>query len=73
MKSRSLIFILFAIVTLLSSCKVTPVMTKSNGKVPPGQVKKATGAKSAKAYAPGQQKKTATPAPSTGNGQKKKK
>jgi hypothetical protein len=28
-----------------------------SGKVPPGQAKKATGSKSAKAYAPGQQKK----------------
>ena len=49
-------------VIALSSCKVTPAMTKSNGKVPPGQVKKVTGEKSAKAYAPGQQKKEAAPA-----------
>ena len=28
-----------------------------NGKIPPGQMKKMTGAKSAKQYAPGQQKK----------------
>jgi len=31
--------------------------TRPQGKIPPGQMKKLTGAKSAKAYAPGQQKK----------------
>jgi hypothetical protein len=71
MKSVRVFLIFFAIVLGLSSCKVTPAMTKSNGKVPPGQVKKVTGEKSAKSYAPGQQKKAATPPPA--NGQKKKK
>ena len=33
------------------------ISTKPNGKIPPGQMKKMTGEKSAKAYAPGQQKK----------------
>lgn len=33
------------------------IQTNPNGKIPPGQMKKATGAKSAKQYAPGQQKK----------------
>ena len=33
------------------------IRTNPNGKIPPGQMKKATGAKSAKQYAPGQQKK----------------
>jgi hypothetical protein len=33
------------------------IQTNPNGKVPPGQMKKATGAKSAKQYAPGQVKK----------------
>lgn len=33
------------------------IHTASSGKVPPGQAKKITGDKSAKAYAPGQQKK----------------
>lgn len=37
----------------LTSC----VTTKSTGSIPPGQAKKITGAKSAKAYAPGQRKK----------------
>ena len=72
MKSRNLILVFVAMVIALSSCKVTPAMTKSNGKVPPGQVKKVTGEKSAKAYAPGQQKKEAAPA-SPGKGAKKKK
>ena len=73
MKRRSLFFVFFAMLIALSSCKVTPAMTKSNGKVPPGQVKKVTGEKSAKAYAPGQQKKETTPAPSPGNGKGPKK
>ncbi|SFF06304.1 hypothetical protein SAMN05518672_11525 [Chitinophaga sp. CF118] len=44
---------------LASACYVVrPVGTAGNsGKVPPGQAKKAAGAKSAKAFAPGQQKK----------------
>jgi hypothetical protein len=33
------------------------IHTNPNGKIPPGQMKKATGAKSAKQYAPGQVKK----------------
>lgn len=33
------------------------VSTRPQGKVPPGQMKKMTGAQSAKAYAPGQVKK----------------
>jgi hypothetical protein len=37
---------------LASSCKTSHV-----GHVPPGQAKKITGSKSAKAYAPGQRKK----------------
>jgi len=52
--------ILFLSILLgLSACSTTMVMVKTNpnGKVPPGQMKKATGAQSAKSYAPGQQKK----------------
>jgi hypothetical protein len=41
----------------IQSCVVVPVKTTSSGKVPPGQAKKATGSKSAKEIAPGQQKK----------------
>jgi len=33
------------------------IYTRPSGKIPPGQMKKMTGAKSAKAYAPGQVKK----------------
>ncbi|HAH24307.1 MAG TPA: hypothetical protein DCL77_11235 [Prolixibacteraceae bacterium] len=55
------VFLLFG-----TSCKVyrvhtyhkgQVVSTRPNGKVPPGQMKKMTGAQSAKAYAPGQVKK----------------
>jgi len=41
---------------LASSCYTTRTAGRS-GKVPPGQAKKATGSKSAKQFAPGQQKK----------------
>ena len=38
----------------LTSCKT--IHTNAHGDLPPGQAKKITGEKSAKAYAPGQQK-----------------
>ncbi len=41
---------------LLTSCAVQ-VKSHGNHDMPPGQVKKVTGSKSAKPYAPGQQKK----------------
>ncbi|RAJ10427.1 hypothetical protein LX64_00029 [Chitinophaga skermanii] len=41
----------------LSSCVHTYETRGNSGKVPPGQMKKRTGSKSAKPYAPGQQKK----------------
>ncbi|MDR7370617.1 hypothetical protein [Flavobacterium aquidurense] len=47
--------ILFLVLSMVS-CS-THVHTTSSGKVPPGQAKKMSGSKSAKAYAPGQQKK----------------
>ena len=40
----------------LTSCSVT-TSSSGSGNLPPGQAKKASGSKSAKAYAPGQQKK----------------
>ena len=40
---------------LMASC--TYHVHKRTGTLPPGQAKKVTGSKSAKAYAPGQQKK----------------
>ena len=50
------LFILFVIVSVLGC--VTHVHSNNNSnKIPPGQAKKISGSKSAKAYAPGQQKK----------------
>jgi len=51
MKKFISIFIILSVL-LTYSCKSTIVF-----KAPPGQVKKATGTKSAKPFAPGQQKK----------------
>lgn len=43
----------------ITSCSVHTVHNSSSnsGKIPPGQAKKMSGSKSAKAYAPGQKKK----------------
>tara|TARA_R110002051_G_scaffold18453_1_gene53206 strand:+ start:456 stop:632 length:177 start_codon:yes stop_codon:yes gene_type:complete len=49
----SLSFVL--IIALTSGCGSTVQVTNKN--TAPGQIKKSTGSKSAKAYAPGQQKK----------------
>ncbi len=46
-----------AIIFFMSSCVVPVIVHGDQKKVPPGQMKKATGSKSAKPYAPGQQKK----------------
>ena len=70
MKTKKQILILFLISAfpiLGTSCTIVRpaynhpsrtviIRTNPNGKVPPGQIKKMTGAKSAKEYAPGQQK-----------------
>lgn len=40
-----------------TSCSVVVLRPNPSGKIPPGQMKKATGSKSAQPYAPGQQKK----------------
>jgi len=59
MKKRYLILILLVALFSFgaSSCAVTRVPAHRNGTVPPpGQMKKVTGSKSAKQYAPGQQK-----------------
>ena len=45
-----------SITLCMASCSVHSSSPRS-GKVPPGQAKKMSGSKSAKAYAPGQQKK----------------
>ncbi|OXA76042.1 hypothetical protein [Flavobacterium frigidimaris] len=46
--------ILFVALSVISCSTHTHT---SSGKIPPGQAKKMSGSKSAKAYAPGQQKK----------------
>ncbi|TND10531.1 MAG: Uncharacterized protein FD123_173 [Bacteroidetes bacterium] len=52
----TVLFLVFIIIT--PGCSRTVVVkTNNSGNVPPGQMKKATGEKSAKKYAPGQQKK----------------
>jgi hypothetical protein len=71
MKTKNQILILFLISAFLilgTGCTIVRpgyyhptrtviIQTNPNGKIPPGQMKKATGAKSAKQYAPGQNKK----------------
>jgi hypothetical protein len=71
MKPRNQFRILFLISSFLileTSCAIVQpgyhhpsrtviIRTNPNGKVPPGQMKKVTGEKSAKDYAPGQVKK----------------
>lgn len=71
MKTKNQILILFLISAFLilgTSCTIVRpgyyhpsrtviIHTNPSGKVPPGQMKKMTGEKSAKNYAPGQQKK----------------
>ncbi|GLU42416.1 hypothetical protein [Allomuricauda sp. NBRC 101325] len=55
MRNLLKITVVLCSVAMFTSCKVNHGTVKSS--TAPGQVKKATGAKSAKAYAPGQQKK----------------
>ena len=48
MKKRYLFFILAAAISIgAASCRATRVNVNANGDVPPGQMKKITGAKSA--------------------------
>ncbi len=51
--SKLVVLTVIALMFLGMGCNTTSVSFKA----PPGQVKKATGSKSAKPYAPGQQKK----------------
>ncbi|WP_159452697.1 hypothetical protein [Pedobacter nyackensis] len=52
------IYLIAAIAVLMITSSCYSVRTAGNsGKVPPGQAKKGTGSKSAKPFAPGQQKK----------------
>jgi hypothetical protein len=60
MRMNYIVFVLAAIIMFGSSCHRRVVVIKGSPathRLPPGQAKKITGAKSAKAYAPGQQKK----------------
>jgi len=59
MKINRLIIVLLVTLSLSTACtrKTVIVKTTPSGKIPPGQAKKMTGSKSAKPYAPGQQKK----------------
>lgn len=63
MKAKIILLALCLGVFSFSSCRTIlvgnphPVKTNANGDIPPGQLKKLTGEKSAKKYAPGQQKK----------------
>ncbi|WP_316633932.1 hypothetical protein [uncultured Flavobacterium sp.] len=55
-------FITILLTLFVTSCSVQTIHTGHNsssnsGKIPPGQAKKMSGSKSAKAYAPGQQNK----------------
>lgn len=55
MKNLLKITIALCSIVMVASCKVNHGTVRSS--TAPGQVKKVTGSKSAKAYAPGQQKK----------------
>ena len=66
---KKIIYLLFSVVLVMSSCTTTktvkttktqvpPGQAKKTSTVPPGQMKKATGSQSAAPYAPGQQKKS---------------
>ena len=59
MKSLSAYVCIILCVLVLASCRETIIVksTPHSKSAPPGQVKKATGSKSAKQYAPGQAKK----------------
>lgn len=59
-KSFRLLSVFLVFILIAEGCvqkKVVKVSTTGNGTLPPGQQKKVTGEKSAKKYAPGQQKK----------------
>jgi hypothetical protein len=57
-KIQKMSWIFLMVLIIASACsKTTVIVNKDSKKVPPGQMKKATGSKSAKTYAPGQQKK----------------
>ena len=47
----------FSLILFLTACSSVVIVDSKPKSGPPGQVKKVTGSQSAKAYAPGQQKK----------------
>jgi len=49
--------LLFVLISVISCSTHIHTQGNGSGKIPPGQAKKMSGSKSAKAYAPGQQKK----------------
>lgn len=60
MRNLKFIFGMFLMVAFITSCSVHRghrVHTNGKGEIPPGQMKKITGEKSAKHHAPGQKKK----------------
>ena len=59
MKISYLIIMMIIMAAICSSCyrKVVVVKSPAHHRLPPGQAKKITGSQSARAYAPGQQKK----------------
>jgi hypothetical protein len=57
---KQMLILCFVISLFFSSCLIghpITIVKPATGKLPPGQAKKVAGDKSAKAYAPGQQKK----------------
>jgi uncharacterized membrane protein len=56
-KMAVIIMVILFVVLSVISCSTHTHSTSPSRKVPPGQAKKMSGSKSAKAYAPGQQKK----------------
>lgn len=58
-KVAVIIMVVLFVVISVASCSTHVHNSNNNGnqKIPPGQAKKMSGSKSAKAYAPGQQKK----------------
>ncbi|WP_461533825.1 hypothetical protein [Sinomicrobium sp.] len=63
MKSLKFILLMLLLAAFVTSCGVIHrgnghrIHTNGKGEIPPGQMKKMTGDKSAKHYAPGQRKK----------------
>jgi len=71
MRFVSLIFILGALTLSFTSCTVTKTRHHHRTNVPPGQAKKYYGERSAKRYAPGQQKGKKNNQRHNDNGRKK--